>query len=161
MLRNFKVLCLLCTFVIASSIPGFAQKADRGIITGVVTDPSGAAVPGASVTIINSDTGVSTPVSTTQAGNYGSPPLILGKYTVRVEKEGFKAFVRSGILLDGGITFRQDAVLELGAITQTVEVKAASEMINVSSAEVSHSLGLKYYQDLPVVMGADIRLAAC
>jgi hypothetical protein len=157
MRRLSVVLGLLLALASAGSL--FAQRADRGIITGVVTDPSGAAVPGANVTIINENTGVQTPVSTTGAGNYGSPPLILGKYTVRVEKEGFKTFVRSGIILDGGVTYRQDATLELGAIAQTVEVKAASEMINVSSAEVGHSINEKYYQDLPVVMGADIRLA--
>ena len=138
MRRVYILVGLLLTFAIASSVPVFAQRADRGIITGVVTDPSGAAVPGARLVITNSDTGVSTPVSTTEAGNYGSPPLILGTYTVRVEREGFKTFVRSGILLTGGITYRQDAILELGAIAQTVEVKAASEMINVSSAEVGH-----------------------
>jgi hypothetical protein len=151
------LLGLLLSLAMASSL--FAQRSDRGIITGLVIDPSGAAVPGASVTITNTDTGVATPVSTSQAGNYGSPPLILGNYSVRIEKEGFKSFVRSGIILDGGVTFRQDATLELGAIAQTVEVKAASEMINVSSAEVGHSINEKYYQDLPVVMGADIRLA--
>jgi len=116
-------------------------------------------VPQATVTIINEDTGVPTTVSTTETGNYGSPPLVLGKYTVRVEKDGFKTFVRPGILLEGGMTYRQDATLELGTAATTIEVKAASEMINVSTAEVGHSLGAKYYQDLPVVMGADIRLA--
>lgn len=159
MRRVYILLFLFFTFAMASTVPVFAQRADRGFITGVVSDPSGAAVPQATVSIINEDTGIHTPVSTTDAGNYGSPPLVLGKYTVRVEKEGFKTFVRSGILLEGGITYRQDAALELGAIAQTVEVKAASEMINVSTAEVGHSLGAKYYQDLPVVMGADIRLA--
>ncbi len=136
-----------------------AQRADRAFITGVVSDPAGAAVPAATVTVIDEGTGVQTVVSTTTSGNYGTPPLVLGTYTVRVEKDGFKTFLRTGILLDGGITFRQDCALELGAITQTVEVKAASEMVEVTSAEVSHSLGAKYYEDLPVVMGADIRLA--
>jgi hypothetical protein len=157
MRRVYICIGLLLNLAMASML--FAQRADRGIITGLVNDPSGAAVPQASVTIINENTGVQTAVSTTATGNYGSPPLILGTYTVRVEKEGFKTFVRSGIILDGGITYRQDATLELGATATTIEVKAASEMINVSSAEVGHSLGEKYYQDLPVVMGADIRLA--
>ncbi len=157
MRRAYIAVGLLLNLAMASLV--FAQRADRGIITGLVTDPSGAAVPGATVTIINEDTGVPTPVSTTTAGNYGSPPLILGKYTVRVEKEGFKTFVRPGILLEGGITYRQDATLEIGSTATTIEVTAASEMISVSTAEVGHSLGAKYYEDLPVVMGADIRLA--
>jgi len=137
----------------------FGQRADRAIITGVVNDPAGAAVPDATVTIIDEGTGVQTVVATSGTGNYSTPPLVLGTYTVRVEKTGFKTYVRSGIQLMGGQTYRQDATLDLGAMTTTVEVKAASEMINVSSAEVSHDINQKYYQDLPVVMGADIRLA--
>jgi hypothetical protein len=137
----------------------FGQRADRAIITGVVNDPAGAAVPDATVTIIDEGTGVQTVVATSGTGNYSTPPLVLGTYTVKVEKQGFKTFVRSGIQLIGGQTYRQDAALELGAMTTTVEVRAASEMINVTSSEVSHDINQKYYQDLPVVMGADLCLA--
>jgi len=143
--------------VFATSL--FGQRGDRAIITGVVNDPVGAAVPDATVTIINEGTGVRTVVSTTSTGDYATPPLVLGTYTVRVEKEGFKAYVRPGIQLVGGATYRQDAALELGAVTTVVEVTAASQMVSTATAEVSHDLGTRYYQDLPVVMGADIRLA--
>lgn len=137
----------------------FAQRSDRIIITGVVTDPAGAAVPEAKVTVTDEATGVTSIVDTSGTGNYATPPLTLGTYTLKVEKDGFKAYVRSGIVTLGGQTYRQDAVLELGAMTQTVEVKASAEMINVSSADVSHTVNEKYYKDLPIVMGADIRLA--
>lgn len=137
----------------------FAQRADRAIITGLVSDPVGAAVPQATVTIVNEATGDKTVISTSEAGNYASPQLILGPYTVRVEKEGFKAFVRSGILLTPGANYRQDATMQLGAVTQTVEVTAFSEMINSTTAETAHAVNERYYTDLPVVMGADIRLA--
>jgi len=135
-------LSMLFGLIVSLAFAGllFGQRGDRGIITGVVTDPAGAAVPAATVTIIDEGTKVATALSTGDTGNYGSPPLILGIYTVRVEKEGFKTFVRTGIELAGGITYRQDATLQLGTVTQTVEVSAASEMINVSSAEVGHSL---------------------
>lgn len=156
--RNLSLLLgLILNFAFAGLL--FGQRADRAIITGVVGDQTGASVPGATVTIIDEGTNVQTVVSTSGTGNYGTPPLVLGAYTVKVEKQGFKTFVRSGILLVGGQVYRQDAALELGAMTTTVEVKAASEMINVSSSEVSHALNQRYYQDLPVVMGSDIRLA--
>jgi hypothetical protein len=103
------------------------QGSDRGIITGLVTDATGAAVPNATVTIINQDTSVKTVVQTTGDGNYASPPLILGTYTVQVEVQGFKTFTRPGIILTGGADYRQDCALEVGAVTQTVEVKAASK----------------------------------
>ena len=146
-------LALLC----AASL--LAQRADRAIITGVVQDPTGAFIPGASVTILDEGTGVATDLESNAAGAYNSPPLVLGNYSVRVESAGFKTFQRTGILLVGGQIFRQDAILELGDVTETIEVSAASEMISTQQGDVTHTVDEKYYEDLPVVMGADIRLA--
>ena len=137
----------------------FGQVADRAIITGLVTDSSGASIPDAVVTAIQQSTNVKTVVGTSGAGNYTTPPLILGSYTLQIEKAGFKVYVHHDIILTGGMQYRQDAVLEIGALTQTVEVKSGSEMINVQNAEVRHTIDQKYYEDLPMVMGADIRLA--
>lgn len=141
------------------AMPLAAQRADRAIITGVVIDPTGALIPGASVTIRDEGTGVSTELESNSAGAYNSPSLVLGEYTVRVESPGFKTFQRSGILLTGGLIFRQDAVMELGDVTETVEVVAASEMLSTQQGDLTHTVDEKYYEDLPVVMGADIRLA--
>jgi hypothetical protein len=155
--RLIVLLTLAATLAFAPRL--VAQRSDRAIITGLVSDPTGAAVPEAKVIVTDEATRVQTVVGTTGTGNYTTPLLILGTYTVRIEKQGFKGFERPGIQLSGGMIFRQDATLELGAVTQTIEVKATSEMINVASAEVSTSVNQKYYQDLPVVMGADMRLA--
>ncbi|PYV27462.1 MAG: hypothetical protein DMG24_04615, partial [Acidobacteria bacterium] len=148
---------MLGSIVFASLLLGQGQ--DRGIITGLVTDNTGAAIPNATVTIINESTQVKTVVSTSSAGNYSTPPLILGTYTVQVEMPGFKTFVRTGVPVTSGATYRLDASLELGVVTQKVEVTAAPTLVNVSNPEVSHVLNEKYYHDLPVVMGSDIRLA--
>ncbi len=156
---NLRPVVLSIMSVILFAGLAFGQANDRGVITGLITDSSGASVPSATVTATNQDTGVKTTVASDAAGNYSTPPLILGTYTLNVEKEGFKTFVRSGIILTSGTRYRQDVPLELGAVTQTVEVKAAAGMINNESAEVSHTLTQKYYEDLPAVMGADIRLA--
>jgi hypothetical protein len=147
----------ICLLVFASLM--FGQAGDRGTITGLVTDSSGASVPDATVTATNQDTTIRIAAASDSVGNYSTPPLILGTYTLQVEKAGFKTFVRPGIILTSGRTYRQDVTLELGAVTQTIEVKAASVMINSENAEVSHTLTEKYYNDLPAVMGADIRLA--
>ncbi|MBZ5515714.1 MAG: carboxypeptidase-like regulatory domain-containing protein [Acidobacteriia bacterium] len=154
-------LIVLLTFVATIALAPLlvAQRSDRAVITGLVSDPSGGAVPAAKVTVTDEARRVQTVVETTGTGNYTTPLLILGTYTVRIEKPGFKGFARAGIQLEGGMIFRQDAMLELGAVATTIEVKAASEMINVASPQVSHDLNQKYYQDLPVVMGADMRLA--
>ncbi|MBZ5514533.1 MAG: TonB-dependent receptor [Acidobacteriia bacterium] len=155
--KLFMLLGLIVSFAFAGLLYG--QRAGRGIITGIVTDPAGAAVPGATVTITDETTGVKTAVSTSGDGNYGTPLLPLGTYTVQVEKQGFKMYVQKGIVITSGVEYRQDATLELGTVTQTVEVKAASSMLNVQTADVAHTLNQRYYQDLPVVMGTDIRLA--
>ncbi len=151
---------LLLTIVCFANGHAFAQFADRVIITGVVTDTSGAAIPDARVTITDEQTGVKTVVGTNSAGNYSTPPLILGTYRVEVEKQGFKSFSRPGYSPTGGQTVRVDAKLDVGATSETVQVEASTtEFVNTESATVQHTIGESYYHDLPAVMGADIRLA--
>ena len=152
-------LCLCLTAFLSISGVLFGQGADRAVVGGQITDTTGAAVPSARVTITNQDTGVKIVVSTDSAGAYGTPEFVLGTYTILVEKEGFETFRRTDIPLTGGLHFRQDVVLQVGKTTTTIEVKAATEMINTQTPEVSHSIGQRYYEDLPAVMGADIRLA--
>ena len=82
------VMTFLSVLVFTGLLVGQGQ--DRGVITGLVTDKSGASVPGATVTITNEATGVNTVVSTTSAGNYSTPPLVLGSYKVQVEATGLK-----------------------------------------------------------------------
>jgi hypothetical protein len=149
----------LVFLTLAFSGAAVAQRADRATITGVVTDPNGAVVQGASVKVRNEGTAVETLLATNEAGAYTTPLLTLGTYTVMVEQAGFKVFVRSGIQLAGGAVYRQDATLELGAVTERIEVTAASELINTSQPEVTNTVDQNYYKNLPVVMGGDIRLA--
>jgi hypothetical protein len=157
--RPLELLGLCLAILLSAATSLFGQAGDRAVITGLVTDPSGAAIAGAKVTATNEQTSVKINVASDSAGAYETPPMILGTYSLLVEKEGFKSFLRSGIVLAGGVRFRLDVTLELGVVTQTVEVKGATEMINTQTPEVSHTLGERYYTDLPAVMGADIRLA--
>src|SRR5260370_27777745 len=92
----FSAVSLLLALVWFSQEQSYAQLADRAVITGVITDPSGAAIPDARVTITDEQTGVRTIVGTNSAGNYSTPPLILGTYRVDIEKPGFKIFSRTG-----------------------------------------------------------------
>jgi hypothetical protein len=151
-----RVLTGLSLFALAAQL--FGQGQDRGVITGLVTDNTGSAVTQAKVTVTNQATGDKIAVDTSSAGNYTTPPLIVGNYKVEVEKAGFKTFVAQNVTL-GTDTVRLDATLSVGSVTESVEVLASPVEINVSNPEVSQVLGEKYYKDLPVVMGADIRLA--
>jgi len=155
LLLSLSFLTLLCGTAVYAQV-----GADRVAVTGLVSDPSGAAVPDAAITVINQDTGVKTVVATDGAGNFTTPGIILGKYTLQVSKEGFKAYSQPDLeLMIGGRTYTQNVTLQLGEVSQTVEVKAGAQLINTQSTEVSYQVGKQYYQDLPDIMGADVRLA--
>jgi hypothetical protein len=146
--------CILCIVG-----PLFAQRSDRAIITGVVTDPTASSVPGTTIKIRNEGTGVETVLTTNDAGAYTTPPLVVGSYTLTVDHAGFKTSVKTGVLLQGGDTIREDVTLVVGAVTESVDVKAEAEQLNVTTPDVSHTVGEKYYQDLPIITAADVRLA--
>jgi hypothetical protein len=137
----------------------FAQRADRATISGIITDPTGNNIPGATVKIRNQNTAVETVLTSNDSGAYTSPLLVLGTYTVSVEHAGFKSSVRSDLEVIGGQTYRVDLRLELGTVSDRVEVSAAADMVNTDQPDVASTVGEAYYRDLPVVMGADIRLA--
>jgi len=108
---------------------------------------------------VDNNTGVETPLTTNDSGLYTSPLLVLGTYTVTVEHPGFKSGVQSSIQLAGGQTYRVDMALQLGAVNERVEVSAEAAMVNTEQPDVANTVSELYYRDLPIVMGADIRLA--
>ena len=151
------VAAFFCSLICLSS-PAIAQRADRATISGVVTDAQNAAVPGASVTIRNEATGVDTVVVTNASGAYASPPLVLGRYSVTVDLQGFRRAVTSGILLQGGDAFRHDVVMQIGALAEAVEVRSSGTLSD-TRPDVAHTVNEKYYRDLPIVTASDVRLA--
>ena len=156
--QRFGLFVALFGATVCVSSPAFAQRADRATISGVVTDNQAAAVPGATVTIKNEDTGVENVFVTNSAGVYTSPPLVLGRYSVTVDLSGFKKMVSSGILLQGGGAIRHDVALQVGDLAETVQVTAVTG-VSETRPDVSHTVDEKYYQDLPFITGADVRLA--
>jgi hypothetical protein len=136
-----------------------AQRSDRGIITGIVTDQTGSSVPGATVKVRDEGTGVVTSLVTNDAGAYSTPPLALGNYSVTVDHAGFKTAVASGIGLLGAETIRRDISLAVGSVSESVEVKAGAEQLQVTTPDVSHTVDEKYYRDIPIITAGDVRLA--
>ena len=120
--QRFGLFVALSGAMVCVSSPALAQRADRATLSGVVIDNQAAAVPGATVTIKNEETGVENVLVTNSAGVYTSPPLVLGRYSVTVDLTGFKKAVSSGILLQGGGAIRHDVALQLGDLTETVQV---------------------------------------
>ena len=135
-----------------------AQQADRATISGIITDPSGATIPDATVTVTNEATHVDTVVKSSSSGDYSTPPLILGTYSVKAERDGFQASVQTGILLQGGANYRRDVSLAPGSVSQTVVVTSQVQLVNQSNAEVTNTLDQRYYQNLPVIASQDMRL---
>src|SRR5258707_2978558 len=151
MTRTYLVVGILVAMVLSLSSPLQAQRADRAVISGVVTDSTGSALAGATVKIKNVGTGVETALTTNASGAYSSPLLILGSYSVTVDHPGFKTSVNSGILLTGAETVRQDVTLAVGSVSESVEVQANSEELNVTTPDVTHTVDEKYYQDIPII----------
>jgi hypothetical protein len=138
--------------------PALAQRADRASISGVVTDAQGSAVPGATVTVHNDDTSVDTVLVTNAAGAYTSPLLVLGRYSVTVDMTGFKKAVSSGITLLGGDQLRHDVTLQVGQLSESVEVRSSGGL-SETRPDVAHTVDEKYYRDLPIITASDVRLA--
>jgi Carboxypeptidase regulatory-like domain len=139
----------LAGFFLICSVAAFAQG-DRGTITGTVTDPTGAVVPNANIQITNSDTSSVYKVATTSTGNYTLANLPVGSYVLTVDAAGFKKFERPGLVVQVAETVRVDAVLQVGASTDTVTVSAEAPLLKTESGEVSHQVDYTDADQLPL-----------
>jgi len=137
--------------VLALAAFSLAQDIRTGTLVGGVSDPTGAAVPNASVTITNVQTQVESHAQTTSDGNYDVPYLNIGNYEVTVEAQGFKKLVRSGVTLQAGSTVRIDIQLEVGAVTQEIEVSAASPLLATDTSVVGGLDDAKKVEESPMV----------
>ena len=136
--------------------PMFGQS-ERGTITGVVHDSSGAVVPNAKIAIVSQATNVSLPLTTNEAGEYTAPSLQAGVYSVRITKDGFKTSEVRGIALDAAQTVRADVTLEVGTSTQAIEVMASAVQLQTEDAKSTTTLQNKLVNDLPLVVGGTVR----
>jgi len=116
--------------------PALAQRID-GDLRGEVKDPGGAVVPGAKVTVTNEGTGRVVEVETSSVGSYFVPNLLPGKYTVTAEVIGFKKTIRRGIEVLANRLAEANISLEIGEVTQTIEVRAGAELVQTSTATLT------------------------
>jgi hypothetical protein len=131
------------------SLPAFAQGS-FGTILGAVTDSSGGVIAAASVTVLNTQTGVSRTLTTNSAGQYNAPTLNPGTYTVRAEANGFKAIERQNVVLEVGQEVRVDLTLQPGSGVQTVTVTAATPLVNTASPTLGGTLESSEIANLPL-----------
>jgi hypothetical protein len=152
-MRQSLVRFVLGAFLVClTSSSAFAQAAAvTGSIRGTVTDKDGGVVPGATVELKNNATSVTKTEVTNSTGGYVFAALDPGTYTVTVSLSGFKTFVHSDVRLQAGATPELRAVLEVGALTETVNVKAASELVSTTATAVSSTVSMETISNLPVV----------
>ena len=118
-------------------------------ITGTVNDQKGAVIPGANVTVTETNTGVSTAVTTNAVGEYTVPYLEQGLYLVTVQAAGFETFKKTGIAVTTGTVVRVDARLTIGRESQTVEVKASTAQLQTETSSVQGTVGTEAIMNIP------------
>jgi hypothetical protein len=133
-----------------TGVTAYAQNSGAGTINGTVTDAAQAAIPGASVIVVNTDTGVAHAYTSNSTGLYTAPFLLPGHYKVDATASNFGKVEASGITLLVGQTLTVDLSLKVSASSTTVEVAATPQILDVQKTEVSQSVDTMLVQNLPV-----------
>ena len=121
-----------------------------GTISGTVADSTGAVLPGTNIVILNEDTGISRTVQADAAGRYSATSLSLGNYRVTASMAGFQTQIHSGILLTLGRVAIVNMELQVGAITQTVEVTGEAPLVQTTDATVGYLVNDTTIRDMPL-----------
>jgi len=135
--------------VLTFSLALFAQG-NSGRILGTVTDQSGAVLPNATVSIIDTERGLARTLTTDGAGEYNAPTLIPGTYTIRVEAKGFKILNRENVVLVIGQELRVDLTPQTGEQTQSITITEALPLVDAASATLGGVLSNAEVNDLPL-----------
>ena len=133
------------------------QRLDGGLRV-EVGDSTGASVVDAKVTVTNEATNVSVSTNASSAGTYVFPNLLVGTYTVTVEKTGFKKSVQKGVTVESNQVAEAKVALELGEVSAVVEVQAGADLVKTESSELGATFSSQVVNDLPVnTLGGDVK----
>src|SRR5258708_7422302 len=134
-----------------------AQRLDGGLRV-EVGDTSGASILDAKVTVTSEATNVSVSSTASSAGTYVFPNLLVGTYTVTVEKTGFKKAVQKGVTVESNQIAEAKVALELGEVSVVVEVEAGADLVKTESSELGATFSSQVVNDLPVnTLGGDVK----
>ncbi len=134
---------LACAAVLSAQV-------ERGTIAGTVRDPSGAIVPDVEIAVKNVATDVEFKTTTNQAGEYVAPNLIPGEYAVTASKQGFATLTRSGLVLHVYDRLAVDITLQVGAVTQSIEVTGAAPLLKTQTTSVVTLVSRRDVSELPL-----------
>lgn len=151
-MMKFKYLITMLTVCLWVGLTGvgFAQSTNSGDISGVVTDTTGAALPGVTVTVLNVNTGVTKDYITNQDGVYDTSSIVAGTYKITYSKDGFSQFVRSAVTINVGPT-TVNAQLKIGSVTDQVVVNTDIPLLKTESGEQSITLEAQQLREMPEV----------
>jgi hypothetical protein len=137
--------------ILSVTMPLLGQVATDAVIVGTVTDASQAAIQGASITVTQNATAAVTKTITNGRGQYRTPPLRIGEYSVVIESKGFGQFRETGIVLDIGAVRQLDATLSLGEVSQSVEVQSTPQgLLQSSDSTVGTVITNQQIENLPL-----------
>src|SRR5712691_8832528 len=148
MATRFDGVFFLLVIALALAPPSFGQTS--GQITGLVTDPSSGVVVSATVTVTNPQTNFTRTESTNTAGVYNFPNLQPGVYNIKVEMQGFQSEIRNNVELQVQQVARLDFQLQVGAVTQAVEVTGGAPLLNTEDATIGTVIENQRIVDLPL-----------
>ena len=151
-----RLVCILAFFLVASTASLRAQTTN-GSIQGTVTDPSGAAIGGASVTGRNLDTGLTITTVTTDAGLYSLANLPPGRYSVTIQGPGLKKYSREGVTVQTDATVSLDVQMQLGAVSDNVTVIADASQLQTATSDIGATVQSTLVANLPLEVSGTIR----
>ncbi|MEX2262921.1 MAG: carboxypeptidase regulatory-like domain-containing protein [Bryobacteraceae bacterium] len=144
-----KTLALSLAAVLLAAIPALSQQVN-GTITGHVADSSGATIPGVEVRLSNPETGMLRTASTGADGNYRFLVVPPGRYTIEVSQSGFKAVRREGIIVEADRSLSVPIALEVGAVTEIVEVQAGTPLLEPNTSSLGTVMDQRKVEELPL-----------
>ena len=130
--------------------PALEAQTNTGVIVGTVSDPTGAVIPGATVTITHSEVRAVSEVQTNAVGNYASTLLRAGPYEIRVEAQGFQTTVRRGIVLHVNDRLQLNFTLQPGTVAEVIEVTGGAPLLETQGGDVSSVIDSRAMVDLPL-----------
>ncbi len=139
-----------CAVLVCAALASAAVAQTLGDIAGEIRDPSGAVVAGVKVSLTNSGTNASRTTESNSSGVYTFPALQPGIYQLRAEKQGFKAFVRSNIEVQVQLSARIDIEMQVGAVTESIEVSAQGALLQTENSTVGTVIENKRIVELPL-----------
>jgi hypothetical protein len=156
-MRRLKVMALAAMLCALLGNATQAQRLD-GALRVTVMDHSQATIEDAKVTVENEATGVLATTTASSAGTYVFPNLLIGTYTVTVEKDGFKKAIQKGIDVASNQVAETKVVLELGSVSAVVEVEAGADLVKTDSSTLEATFSGKLVNDMPIgTLGGDVK----